>query len=129
VFIFRNSWSPISLEKATHEYVNEDLGEAVRISSNLLDVSASDAAKREVVHLLIWAGLGALLQASKVPFNLRESTQQGTCRYTCFNQRARVSLYCNTYALSIDGCLILLFAAAAPTVCTRGSHRSCALYT
>jgi hypothetical protein len=27
------------------------------------------------------------------------------CRYTCFNQRARVSLYCNTYALLVDGCL------------------------
>ena len=27
------------------------------------------------------------------------------CRYTCFNQRARVSLYCNTYALLVGGCL------------------------
>jgi hypothetical protein len=30
---------------------------------------------------------------------------EGHCRYTCFNQRARVSLYCNTYALLVDGCL------------------------
>ena len=27
----------------------------------------------------------------------------GQCRYTCFNQRARVSLYCNTYALLVGG--------------------------
>jgi hypothetical protein len=51
------------------------------------------------------------------------------CRYTCFNQRARVSLYCNTYALSVGGCLVLVFSAAALTVYTRDSHWSCALCT
>ena len=30
------------------------------------------------------------------------------CRYACFNQRARVSLYCDTYAVLVDGCLIVL---------------------
>jgi hypothetical protein len=28
---------------------------------------------------------------------------EGSCRYTYFNQRARVSLYCNTYALLVGG--------------------------
>ena len=26
---------------------------------------------------------------------------EGVCRYTCFNQRARVSLYCDTYAVLV----------------------------
>jgi hypothetical protein len=46
------------------------------------------------------------------------------CRYTCFNQRARVSLYCNTYALSIDGCLFV-FSAAVLTVYTRFAWVTC----
>jgi hypothetical protein len=32
---------------------------------------------------------------------------QGNCRYACFNQHAQVSLYCDTYAVLVDGCLIL----------------------
>ena len=44
--------------------------------------------------------------------SIRVSSYEDICRYTCFNQRARVSLYCNTYALLVGGCLVLLFSAA-----------------
>jgi hypothetical protein len=39
------------------------------------------------------------------------------CRYTCFNQRARVSLRCDTYALLVDGCLILLRMQCRQHIC------------
>jgi hypothetical protein len=47
------------------------------------------------------------------------------CRYTCFNQRARVSLYCNTYALLVDGCFLLIFSAAVLTVYARFAWVTC----
>ena len=30
------------------------------------------------------------------------------CRYTCFNQRARISLYCDTYAVLVVGWFLLI---------------------
>jgi hypothetical protein len=39
------------------------------------------------------------------------------CRYTFFNQRARISLYCNTYALLVGGCLIVLRMQCRQHIC------------
>jgi hypothetical protein len=46
-----------------------------------------------------------------------------TCRYTFFNQRARVSLYCNTYALLVGGCFFSSWDAVSAAY-MRASHRS-----
>jgi hypothetical protein len=56
----------------------------------------------------LYAGFSVALLVGRFGNRIRPCgvfIQQPSCRYTCFNQRARVSLYCDTYALLVDGCL------------------------
>jgi hypothetical protein len=69
------------------------------------DFSTTEESDSVVAAILM---MGALQQYFEYRFSL--------CRYTCFNQRARVSLYCNTYAL-VDGCLILLRMQCRQHIC------------